>query len=62
MKMVCWYLWNELEEDKQLQLSQQEIERKKEKFKHENKCGSQYIVNAQELKMYNIKHKQDQEH
>lgn len=62
MKMVCWYMWNELEEDKQLQLSQQEIDRKKGKFKHESKCGNQYIVNAQELKMYNVKYKQDKEH
>lgn len=52
-------MWNELEEDKQLQLSQQEIDRKKGKFKHESKCGNQYIVNAQELKMYNVKYKQD---
>lgn len=49
-------MWNELEEDTQLQLSQQEIERKKGKFKHESKC-SQYIEKAPELKMYSIKHK-----
>lgn len=50
-------MWSELEEDTQLQLSQQEIERKKGKFKHESKCGSQYIVRAPELKMCSIKHK-----
>lgn len=50
-------MWNELEEDTQLQVSQQEIERKKGKFKHESKCGSQYKVKAPELKMYSIKHK-----